>query len=88
MVRRRRAPDFARTVNIHRKPGYDPVELHLDAATRSIPLNATLIRGSHGAPVSSDQQRGVLLTSRPGLCGGAALRDIDVAALVLRLFGV
>jgi len=26
----RRAPDFARTVEIHRKPGYDPVELFLD----------------------------------------------------------
>lgn len=24
------APDFARTVNIHRKPGYDPVEMFLD----------------------------------------------------------
>jgi predicted AlkP superfamily pyrophosphatase or phosphodiesterase len=27
------APDFARTVDIHRKPGYDPVELFLDPAT-------------------------------------------------------
>jgi len=26
----RRAPDFARTVDIHRKPGYDPAELLLD----------------------------------------------------------
>ncbi|MBI4613966.1 MAG: alkaline phosphatase family protein [Planctomycetes bacterium] len=26
------APDFARTVDIHRKPGYDPVELHVDPA--------------------------------------------------------
>ena len=24
------APDFARCVDIHRKPGYDPVELFLD----------------------------------------------------------
>ena len=29
-----RAPDFARTVDIHRKPGYDPVELFLDPAVR------------------------------------------------------
>ena len=29
-----RAPDFARTVDIHRKPGYDPVELLLDPAIR------------------------------------------------------
>lgn len=28
------APDFARTVDIHRKPGYDPVELFLDPALR------------------------------------------------------
>ena len=26
------APDFARTVDIHRKPSYDPVELFLDPA--------------------------------------------------------
>jgi predicted AlkP superfamily pyrophosphatase or phosphodiesterase len=34
----RRAPDFARTVDIHRKPGYDPVELFLDPALRLPPL--------------------------------------------------
>src|SRR5205085_931879 len=28
----RRAPDFARTVDIHRKPGYDPCELFVDPA--------------------------------------------------------
>jgi predicted AlkP superfamily pyrophosphatase or phosphodiesterase len=30
----RRAPDFARTVDIHRKPGYDPVELFIDPQLR------------------------------------------------------
>jgi predicted AlkP superfamily pyrophosphatase or phosphodiesterase len=30
-----RAPDYARTVDIHRKPGYDPVELFLDPAIRA-----------------------------------------------------
>jgi predicted AlkP superfamily pyrophosphatase or phosphodiesterase len=29
-----RAPDFAHTVDIHRKPGYDPVELFLDPSIR------------------------------------------------------
>jgi predicted AlkP superfamily pyrophosphatase or phosphodiesterase len=29
-----RAPDYARTVEIHRKPGYDPVELFLDPGIR------------------------------------------------------
>jgi predicted AlkP superfamily pyrophosphatase or phosphodiesterase len=28
------APDYARTVDIHRKPGYDPVELFLDPALK------------------------------------------------------
>jgi predicted AlkP superfamily pyrophosphatase or phosphodiesterase len=33
-----RAPDFARTVDIHRKPGYDPVELFLDPEIGIPPL--------------------------------------------------
>ncbi len=58
-------PDFARTVDIHRKPGYDPCELFMTSAWRAaarllqkklgfryrmdvIPLDATLVRGSHG----------------------------------------
>ena len=57
------APGFARTVDIHRKPGYDPVELHFDMATKSIPLDATLIKGSHGAPVSDDSQRGIIVSN-------------------------
>ena len=28
------APDFARTIDIHRKPGYDPAELFIDPAIR------------------------------------------------------
>ena len=35
-----RAPDFARTVDIHRKPGYDPVELFMDPAIRMPKLAA------------------------------------------------
>ena len=64
------APDFARTVDIHRKPGYDPAELFVDPSLpmpklkiawtlakkmlgfrylmEVIPLDATLVRGSHG----------------------------------------
>jgi predicted AlkP superfamily pyrophosphatase or phosphodiesterase len=34
------APDFARTVDIHRKPGYDPVELFVDPELR-FPMLAT-----------------------------------------------
>jgi predicted AlkP superfamily pyrophosphatase or phosphodiesterase len=35
-----RAPDFARTVDIHRKPGYDPVELFFDPALRHPALSS------------------------------------------------
>lgn len=59
------APDYARTVDIHRKPGYDPVELFMTSMPRAmlrlaqkklgmrykmdvIPLDANLVRGSHG----------------------------------------
>jgi predicted AlkP superfamily pyrophosphatase or phosphodiesterase len=72
-----KAPDFARTVDIHRKPGYDPVELFVDPAIRFpklkiarrllqkklgfrmlmdvIPLDASLVKGSHGCrPLSQD----------------------------------
>lgn len=34
------APDFARNVDIHRKPGYDPVELFVDPAIRFPKLTA------------------------------------------------
>jgi predicted AlkP superfamily pyrophosphatase or phosphodiesterase len=37
-----RAPDFARTVDIHRKPGYDPVELFLDPAIKNPKLKIAL----------------------------------------------
>jgi hypothetical protein len=37
------APDFARTVDIHRKPGYDPVELFVDPQIR-LPMLATAWR--------------------------------------------
>ncbi len=83
-----RAPSFARTVDIHRKPGYDPVELHFDPATKSIPLNAALIKGSHGAPAAHDWQRGVLLSSQRGVFVERATADLHVAELVLRQFGI
>ena len=80
------APRFARTVDIHRKPGYDPVELFFDARSKSIPLNAKLVKGSHGAPVRSPAQRGVLLSSEPGIFTGGIVPDVDIAGIVLRQF--
>ncbi|MBN1396335.1 MAG: alkaline phosphatase family protein [Pirellulales bacterium] len=83
-----RAPKFARTVDIHRKPGYDPVELCFDAATKSIPLDATSIKGSHGAPAVDPAQRTVLLTSDPTMLGGLEAADADVFDIVLKHFGL
>ena len=37
-----KAPDFARTVDIHRKPGYDPMELFLDPALPAAKLRIAL----------------------------------------------
>ena len=79
---------FARTVDIHRKPGYDPVELFFDPATKSIPLDATLVKGSHGAPAVDESQQTVIVASEPVLPARAELRDIDVFDIVLRRFGV
>ena len=77
------APDFARTVDIHRKPGYDPVELHLDptlslpgiriasflirkklgfrALLPVIPLDASLVGGSHGRDDVPEDEQPVLV---------------------------
>ncbi len=82
------APKFARTVDIHNKPGYDPVELHIDMATKSIPLDATLVKGSHGAPAATDAQRGVLLSSQRGMFVERPMADTDMCDLVLRQFGI
>ena len=81
-----KAPDYARTVDIHRKPGYDPVELFIDpqiplpmakAGFRLlqkklgfrytmdlIPLDATLVKGSHGVKTAREDGP-ILATNRP-----------------------
>ena len=45
-----RAPDYARTVDIHRKPGYDPCELFIDPAIRfpKLKIALTLLKKSLG----------------------------------------
>ena len=79
------APDFARTVDIHRKPGYDPAELFLDPSLRLpkvrvaatllkkklgfrylmevIPLDASIVRGSHGRLTDRPDDGPVFITS-------------------------
>ncbi|TWT87389.1 Type I phosphodiesterase / nucleotide pyrophosphatase [Pseudobythopirellula maris] len=88
-----KAPAFARQVDIHRKTGYDPVEMHVDMAAMKaglgpIPLDASLVCGSHGAPPREERQRGVMLSSERGVFVERTLADVDVCEMVLRQFGV
>ena len=101
-----RAPDFARTVDIHRKPGYDPVELFLDPkiplpkvkiAWRLlqkklgfhmlmdvIPLDATLVKGSHGGRPADKKDWPIFITGRPELLGTREIESTDVYHALLR----
>ncbi|MCX7825789.1 MAG: alkaline phosphatase family protein [Verrucomicrobiae bacterium] len=44
----KKAPWFARRIDIHRKPGYDPCELWFNWPLPRVPLRPELVRGSHG----------------------------------------
>jgi len=102
-----RAPDFARTVDIHRKPGYDPVELFIDPAMRTpklrlaaklakkklgvrtlmdvIPLDASLVRGSHGRTEQPPEQKPVLIAPAvSGASGDAPLPCTGVRDVILQ----
>ncbi|NLX97490.1 MAG: alkaline phosphatase family protein [Rhodopirellula sp.] len=83
-----RAPAFAKTVDIHRKPGYDPVELFFEPSTKGIPLQGELVQGSHGAPATDDSQHSVLLSTEPGWFSGTSVADTEVFRVVLRHFGI
>jgi predicted AlkP superfamily pyrophosphatase or phosphodiesterase len=100
-----RAPDFARTVDIHRKPGYDPVELFVDPSLRFpklklglkllqkrlgfrylmdfIPLNASLVRGSHGAINGSPSEKPLIATRQSALLNSSSIGAADVFDLIL-----
>ena len=102
-----RAPDYARTVDIHRKPGYDPAELFIDPALalpkvkiaytlarkklgfrylmNVIPLDASLVRGSHGRITDRAEDGPVLISSErhavEGVVAPTAVRDLILAHL-------
>jgi len=84
------APAFARTVDIHRKPGYDPVELHIDRSKLpavSIPLDTSLVKGSHGGIDDADPRETIFIASRPGIAD-RPLAMHEIAGIVKRIFGV
>ncbi len=104
----RLAPDFARTVEIHKKPGYDPAELFLDPARPFvkarvawtllkkllgfryvmdvIPLDASLVRGSHGrAPATPDDGAVLIASTKAGERGSfpaTSIRDLILERLL------
>lgn len=85
------APRFARTVDIHNKPGYDPCEMFFDPALMrqhggGVPLDPTLVKGSHGAPLEADAHRGVLLSSQSAVLAGSRAADTQVSEIVLKQF--
>ncbi|HLJ53624.1 MAG TPA: alkaline phosphatase family protein [Chthonomonadaceae bacterium] len=100
------APDFARTVDIHRKPGYDPAELFIDPSIRTpalkagwtllkkqlgfrymmelIPLDATLVRGSHGRPTDDPADGPLLITQSAGLLETPQIAAAEVCGVILK----
>jgi len=105
----RRAPDFARTVDIHRKPGYDPVELFVDPAIKYlpwkvgfillkkqlgfrylmdvIPLDTSLVKGSHGRGTDSPDEGPLFVTQQAQLLDKAAVDATEVYGLLLKHLG-
>ena len=105
-----RAPDFARTVEIHRKPGYDPVELFLDPKIAMpklavgwrlakkalgfrtlmdvIPLDATMIKGSHGRADTPAKHGPVFISSESRLVPNETVDARQVKSILLdHVFG-
>lgn len=100
-----RAPDFARTVDIHRKPGYDPVELFVNPQLKLpkakvalsllkkklgfrylidvIPLDANLVKGSHGHLTASVEQSPLFITQQQGLLTKETIEAKQVFQLIL-----
>jgi len=101
----RRAPDFARLVEIHRKPGYDPVELFLDPAIHFpklaigwrlarrtlgltslmdvIPLDASLVKGSHGRVINDFDSGPVFISSEARLVPEQPIEAVAVKDMIL-----
>lgn len=104
-----KAPDFARTVDIHRKPGYDPVELFIDPAINFpmlkvaskllrkklgfrvlmdlVPLDATLVKGSHGRPSQDPAEQPVLIGPRQWGLSSLPIASTDVYDIIRGAFG-
>ncbi len=100
------APDFARCVDIHRKPGYDPVELFLDPKLTApklriawrllkkklgfrmlmdlIPLDAALVKGSHGITPASRGDYPVLIAEDGLVSSNEPMAPTEVYDIIKR----
>ena len=78
-----KAPPFAGTVDIHRKPGYDPLELFFDRERNSIPFETNLIKGSHGRPSNLEKGEGLAVyvsNRKSGLTkNSSTVKCVDIA---------
>ncbi len=74
---------FASIILVFSSLSAEATLISFDFATKSVPLDATLIHGSHGAPATSEAQRGVLLSSATGLINDTSTDDTQVAKIVL-----
>lgn len=103
----KKAPDFARTVDIHRKPGYDPVEMFIDPNFKFpllnvayrllkkklgfrylmdvIPLDCSLIKGSHGRLTDDASLGPILIGPRQHLLSEKNYKMTDVYDLILSM---
>lgn len=99
------APDYARCVDIHKKPGYDPVELFMISGGKPkaawtvlkkklgfrylldvIPLDANLVKGSHGVMTEKECQGPLLISSVPLKNQEQTLPMEDFSAIVESYF--
>jgi predicted AlkP superfamily pyrophosphatase or phosphodiesterase len=98
-----KAPDFARSVEIFKKPGYDPVEMFMSSKLRAaykllrkkaalryvmdvIPLDATLIKGSHGRVGTPTSAHPVLITDKA--LAKQELQAVDVYDVIANYLGL
>lgn len=99
-----KAPDYARMVDIHKKPGYDPVEMLTDPKDKLvmakvvgkllkkkmgfrtvmdiIPLDASLVRGSHGRLTEDKDDFPILITNFDGGLEKDTIEAVEVRQII------
>jgi predicted AlkP superfamily pyrophosphatase or phosphodiesterase len=76
-----KSPSFAKKVDIHRKPGYDPVELFFDPSTKSIPLDGKLVKGSHGRLPSEGEAKPVYVSNKKDIAVTNESDDLSIVTI-------